>query len=186
METTLARAPSRVLGYHGCHILTSSGIQQPTDFLQSQNNYDWLGNGVYCWEYQPERALEWAQLRFGADNACVLEIDLTLGFCLNLVEPRFQQAIANHFKVIAEIADKTNFELPENEIGGRNRHFLDRFVIESFCSVTESFSEHSYQTVRGIFGEGEPIFPGSCVLSQSHIQIAVRDISCVAAVNRVL
>ena len=27
----------------------------------SQNNYDWLGSGVYFWEFGPERALQWAQ-----------------------------------------------------------------------------------------------------------------------------
>jgi hypothetical protein len=36
-----------------------------------------------------------------------------------------------------------------------------------------------YQTVRGCFVEGGPAFPGSGIERQSHIQIAVRDPSCI-------
>jgi hypothetical protein len=36
-----------------------------------------------------------------------------------------------------------------------------------------------YQTVRGVFLEGEPAFPGSKIALKSHIQIAVRDPACI-------
>ena len=37
-----------------------------------------------------------------------------------------------------------------------------------------------YQTVRGVFIEGRPAFPGSKVALKSHIQIAVRDPACIS------
>ena len=36
-----------------------------------------------------------------------------------------------------------------------------------------------FQTVRGMFQEGEPVFEGSDIREKSHIQIAVRDPSCI-------
>jgi hypothetical protein len=38
--------------------------------------------------------------------------------------------------------------------------------------------------VRGGFLEGEPVFPGSGILRESHIQISVRNPTCVLGVFR--
>jgi hypothetical protein len=35
------------------------------------------------------------------------------------------------------------------------------------------------RAVRGVFGEGRPIFPGSALLDRGHVQIAVRDASLI-------
>jgi hypothetical protein len=35
------------------------------------------------------------------------------------------------------------------------------------------------QTVRGVFVEGNPAFPGSQIYAKTHVQIAVRDSSCI-------
>jgi hypothetical protein len=40
-------------------------------------------------------------------------------------------------------------------------------------------------TVRGIFQEGSPIYPGSAFLEKTHIQIAVLNPDCIKAVFRV-
>ena len=57
------RTAALVLGYHGCdrevgeRILGGSGGHlQP-----SENDYDWVGSGIYFWEDNPRRALEWAE-----------------------------------------------------------------------------------------------------------------------------
>jgi hypothetical protein len=39
-----------------------------------------------------------------------------------------------------------------------------------------------YQTVRGVFIEGKPAFPGSKIALKSHIQIAVKDPACIVGV----
>jgi len=36
-----------------------------------------------------------------------------------------------------------------------------------------------YQTVRGVFVEGESVYPGAAIHSKTHIQIAVRDPACI-------
>ena len=52
-----------IFGFHGCDETVCdalvSGEQKNLNF--SKNDYDWLGNGMYFWENDPERALEWAE-----------------------------------------------------------------------------------------------------------------------------
>lgn len=52
---------SFVLGYHGCDRKVGERLLAGEDFRPSENEYDWLGPGVYFWESNPDRALEFAQ-----------------------------------------------------------------------------------------------------------------------------
>jgi len=53
---------SFVFGYHGCdRALGRKLIAGTSDFRKSDNDYDWLGPGVYFWEANPDRALQFAE-----------------------------------------------------------------------------------------------------------------------------
>ncbi len=57
---------------------------------------------------------------------------------------------------------------------------LDCLVINEFLSLTESNENPIYyQTVRSPFEEGDFVFPGSMIRRQTHIQISVRDRTCI-------
>lgn len=59
------------------------------------------------------------------------------------------------------------------------RH-LDCAVINFAIRSAEDEAEGLlYHTVRGAFEEGGPAFPGACVRKKTHIQVAVRDPSCI-------
>ena len=63
----------------------------------------------------------------------------------------------------------------------KKRHDLDCLVMNKFVKFMERFVGREgilFQTVRGVFEEGRPLFPGSAIRTQSHIQIAVRDVRC--------
>ena len=51
---------SFVLGYHGCDRDAGEKLLQNEQFRPSENSYDWLGSGIYFWEANPDRALDWA------------------------------------------------------------------------------------------------------------------------------
>ncbi len=51
--------------------------------------------------------------------------------------------------------------------------------IDAYCRFTEDETATPFQTVRGSFAEGEPIYPGSKILKKAHTQIAVRDEICI-------
>ena len=51
-----------VLGFHGCDISVRNDVVYKKGILlnPSNNDYDWLGGGVYFWENNYVRALEFA------------------------------------------------------------------------------------------------------------------------------
>ena len=54
--------PQIVLGFHGCdEEVAEAVINDQKSLLKSENSYDWLGHGVYFWENNPRRALEFAE-----------------------------------------------------------------------------------------------------------------------------
>jgi hypothetical protein len=65
VSPTYEYQPSFLLGFHGCDadvgekILRSEG----THLAPSKKDYDWLGHGIYFWEGNPARAMEWAHQR---------------------------------------------------------------------------------------------------------------------------
>ncbi|MEX1224186.1 MAG: hypothetical protein WEA31_06515 [Pirellulales bacterium] len=67
--------------------------------------------------------------------------------------------------------------------GERKLRNLDCLVLNQFLQFTDRAMPHekfAFQTVRCSFEEGDPIFPGSMIRQQNHIQISVRDSSCLS------
>ena len=42
----------------------------------STNAYDWLGEGIYFWEYAPNRALDWAKKRFRSQEPAIVGVTI--------------------------------------------------------------------------------------------------------------
>jgi len=62
---------------------------------------------------------------------------------------------------------------------------LDCAVIKRFHSILEAQGYPPIDTVKGVFTEGGPIYPGSGFVERTHIQIAVRNPACIKGVFRV-
>ena len=61
-----------VVGYHGCEEefardLLLESVKIP-EWKPSRNSWDWLGHGIYFWEYTPARALRWARERYESER----------------------------------------------------------------------------------------------------------------------
>jgi len=84
---------SFVLGYRGCTKIVAERLLSGKRFKQSKNSYDWLGTGIYFWEANPARALEYvreAQVRkkLDANDVAVVGAVIDLGFCLDLLSSK--------------------------------------------------------------------------------------------------
>ena len=81
---------------HGCDIrVRDKLLNNPDEIVISQRPYDWLGHGMYFWENNYERALQWAEdkKRRGAIvTPAVIGAVLQLGYCCDLTEggPAFE------------------------------------------------------------------------------------------------
>lgn len=54
--------PNLILGFHGCSKdVGMKAINGDDELIFSHNTYDWLGDGVYFWENDYDRALEFAK-----------------------------------------------------------------------------------------------------------------------------
>ena len=163
-----------IIAYHGCdESVVRHALLTGEPLADSENDYDWLGTGIYFWEFGPERALEWAaevkkrnprRIR----RPAVLGAVINLGHCFDLLDTHCTSALSACW----ELYQRRAAVLPENS---GPFHRLDCAVINFGLPILETESSSSYHTVRGVFQEGQPAFTGSDIRKKSHIQICVRD-----------
>lgn len=183
-------ATSFVLGYHGCDAKIAEALLGGESFKPSQNDYDWLGPGVYFWEANPLRAVEFAReaaRRKGAppiDEPAVVGAVVELGLCLDLTTSEgVSQAIEAHRRLL-ETVDKVGYELPTNSPDLLRRN-LDCAVVRMFHDIRKEKGLDPADTVRGLFQEGEPIYENSGFYAKTHVQICVCNPDCIKGVFRI-
>lgn len=173
-----------VIGYHGCSVAQAnrliSGEQPISAWSPSRNAYDWLGHGIYFWEYGPERAREWS-FQNGRDGGVVGAI-IQLGRCLDLTDTRSTAFLAEVYESVRLAYSSRGIPLPMNRT---LRNELDCLMINAATELNEGrVHPEDFQTVRCPFLEGEPVYEGSMILRRSHIQLAVVDTRCILGVFR--
>jgi hypothetical protein len=75
-----------VVAFHGTRRATTEKLVAGSSFGKSENDDDWLGHGIYFWEYAPQQAWWWAKRRYGEDSAVVGAL-VRLGRCIDLLDP---------------------------------------------------------------------------------------------------
>lgn len=190
---------SFVLGFHGCsREVANQAIRGETTLLKSDKKYDWLGPGVYFWESDPVRALEWAEGK-AADGvyaeAAVVGAVIDLGNCLDLLVRENLDLLGWAYENLAARRDKGELELPVNKDTEEDVHgdkllrFLDRAVIKNLHEIIADQPAGGYpdigeyldpfDSVRGLFTEGGEVYPGSGFYERTHTQIAVLSDECI-------
>jgi hypothetical protein len=181
--------PSFVLGFHGCdRTVAEKVISQATPHLiPSKNQWDWLGHGIYFWEHNYHRALEWA--RYLMDNPEIMPkgispiIDpsavgaiIDLGKCLNLLDGKSVEVVKGTYTLFLELCAVAGTTVPKNKGKARN---LDCAVMNAVNMFVKKQKETSYDTIRGMFYEGNPLYEESGFLEKNHIQICVINLNCI-------
>ena len=78
-----------MLGYHGCDEAVAEELLSGEPFKKSENDYDWLGPGIYFWEANSLRGLEFAKRKkkesLGSKvvDPAVVGAVIDLGLCLD-------------------------------------------------------------------------------------------------------
>src|SRR5688572_25735952 len=144
-----------VLGYHGCDPAFAEalllGRAAIANWQPSLNPYDWLGHGIYFWEFAPHRAKAWS------NKGGVIGAVIQLGKCLDLTEVRYTVMLRNQYRLLRRILRDEGREMPTNQ--GKRRN-LDCLVINELIAHAER-EGISYQTVRCPFLEGKKVYPRS-------------------------
>ena len=175
-----------IIGYHGCcRSLVHDVLLGKKRLNSSHNDYDWLGAGIYFWEYGYQRALHWAegiQQRRPkvVKHPAAIGAHIHLGVCFDLLDVRFTTMLAELYPLFALTLKKQGAAMPRNAPAhGSDRDLvlrkLDCAMLNWAIPQIEKTLGVRFQTVRGVFQEGTPAYPGSGILKKSHIQVVVRD-----------
>lgn len=176
-----------VLGYHGCdRDIGESLVRGDTNFRSSQNDHDWLGHGIYFWENNPQRAMDWARFMAGhpifkkrVKRPYAVGAVIDLGNCLDLTEAISLGLVTEAYQGLQRIFQTAGQELPVNHAATASdedlvRRNLDCAVINYLHEVRKTMQLPEFETVRGAFQEGTPLYPGAGIRTKTHLQIAVR------------
>lgn len=192
--------PNLVIGFHGCDLRVRDKLLHcPDEIVISQKPYDWLGHGMYFWENNYERALQWAEdkKRRGAiETPAVIGAVLYLGTCCDLTDTGCIRRVANAYKLMAKEYERERKELPRNRDLPQDS-YKDKLLRDRDCAVIEFmhkgmsidkrkmlrergfFKVKIFDTTRGVFTEGGPAFEGSGIMAKTHAQICIRNLDCI-------
>ncbi|GAC1467890.1 MAG: hypothetical protein NVSMB9_09980 [Isosphaeraceae bacterium] len=171
-----------VVGYHGTRKSVALNAVQAIQQLDwSRNPWDWLGHGIYFWEYAPQQAWLWAETlrrknRWEEETA-VVACMIRLGNCFDLLDPDNAKAIRGFHEIYLE-AERDAGREPAANVRANKR--LNCAVFEWAYRQFE-LDRESVDTCRAVFvpsGEGR-LWPGSAINPRAHIQIVVRNPACI-------
>lgn len=171
--------PFQVIGFHSCDKAVGLKILNGDDQLRpSTNQWDWLGSGIYFWEQNPKKALDYAEKcqrkeqKFNGNIQVpfIIGAIIELGNCLNLVEPNSLQIVKAAYDQLYQTHEQAEKAMPRNN--GANRK-LDCAVIQSIHASNKAQELPPYDTVRSPFHEDEPIYETSNFTHGLHIEICV-------------
>ncbi|WP_019700276.1 hypothetical protein [Paracidovorax oryzae] len=198
-----------VLAYHGCDITTRDGfVRGQIKPKISNNQYDWLGDGLYFFESDWGRALKLAQashlhpsrlltkkpIATPAVVGAVLDIDRWFDLTTQAGIGDFTKAA----KAIGKASAERGTTSPENKPAfPGDQDLLHRGFDRAACEMVHRFraaahdealvaqdtlaivASAPYQASRGAFEQGGAVSEGSSICTDTHIQIAVRDLACI-------
>lgn len=183
--------PSFILGFHGCDASVGERILSGKEkhLKPSEKEYDWLGHGIYFWEGNLSRAWEWAQARKDEGKIkkpFVLGAVVDLRHCLDLFDRDAMRQVVRSHEALVSLAESVGKELPKNvgrtpDKAGRK---LDCMVLNTLHELRADQKLLEYDSVRGPFLEGDPIYESAGFRSHSHIQLCVRNTACIKAYFR--
>jgi hypothetical protein len=150
--------------------------------------------GIYFWEANPDRALEWAKER--ADRILkkesrevepfVVGAVIDPGFCLDLISSNGIHAVEAAYASFQGVVAASGAQMPENAGGDDLRLCkLDCAVINFLHLAREKAGDEPFDTVRGVFTEGKHVYANSGFRRKTHIQICVRNQANIHGVFRV-
>jgi hypothetical protein len=176
-----------IVGYHGCDRAVGERVLLDDGMLKaSDNDYDWLGRGIYFWEHGPKRAWEfakWKHRRGEIEEPFVLGAYIHLGRCFDLTDTAATGMLSTYFDTLSQQLAGRGRSLPENRAAGRDD--FDLVLRRLDCAVLNfALSELDlggvrHDTVRGVFVEGSEAYPGARIFAKTHVQISVRNPSCI-------
>lgn len=146
---------------------------------------------MYFWEFDPERAHAYAKA-LAVKRAKGPEINvpgvlgavIDLGNCLDLMDYRNLTMVKHAYDSLLAGAEGDHEILPKNKRDLRSGDVLlrdlDCAVIELLHEIwVHDLEQPPFDSVRGVFWEGNELYPNAGFREKDHIQICVRNPNCI-------
>jgi len=196
--------PSFIVGFHGCDESVAEKVLSGKKTLRkSTNSYDWLGHGIYFWENNPQRALEYARSLKANPERCAEKITkpavigavINLGHCLNLLDSKYLKHVKDAYHLLHSASQTAKQELPKNKDIKNSKDLLlrplDCMVIEEVHRMQKQLKDegketYTFDTVRAVFVEGDDLYKNSGFRDKNHLQVCVKNPNCIKGYFRIL
>lgn len=191
MENLYSHRSQFVLGFHGCDKALAEDVVLGKKMLkESDHDYDWLGHGIYFWENNVERAEQWADANSKRKGSLitmpgVLGAFLDMGNCLDLTDSGSLQQLKLPYETLKKTLFLAGLDMPVNvdpvRVKSKDRILrkLDCAVISTLHELRQNAGLPPYDSVRGVFWEGDELYPGAGFREKNHIQIAIINPNCI-------
>ena len=188
-ESLYSRRSNLVVGFHGCDkSIADAVVAGKKELIASTNDYDWLGNGIYFWENNEERAWKWAddlakRANSTVNEPAVIGAIIDLGYCFDLTDSSYLQELKYAFNIFKATCDNLGKELPQNKPIRNSTDLLlrrlDCSVVQTALELNKKANAHPYDSVKGVFWEGQELYPNAGFREKNHIQICVCNPNCI-------
>lgn len=169
-----------IIGFHGTTVQIADRLVRGEPFRASANEDDWLGRGVYFWEYAPKQAWWWARRRTPG-NAAVVGAMIRLGSCFDLLDSKNLQNLKNAHRAMIDTFEQGGIPIPTNE---RHHRDLDCAVFNYYYKEAAD-SGKPIDCARGVYVPTDAkkrLWRGSWLYEDAHIQICIRNTKNILAV----
>lgn len=119
-DTIYSRRPGLTIGFHGCDKSVVDKVLSGDNILTtSTNDYDWLGHGVYFWENNATRALQYTEETTkrkysSVKNPSVIGAIIDLGRCMDLMDSMYLQDLKEAYRLLEDVMSENGQPLPQN------------------------------------------------------------------------
>jgi hypothetical protein len=183
--------PNLLVGFHGCDFAVCNMLVQGiTRLLPSNNDYDWLGSGIYFWENNNLRSLNFAtELKntlgrnSKIEKPAVVGAVLDLNFCLDLLDAAHLILIKEAYVNLLHSCIELKLPIPMNRKVGNSQDFLLRYldcaVVNNLHQQRELNGLRPFDSIRGAFIEGDPLYSNAGFYEKTHIQLCICNPNCI-------
>jgi len=173
-----------IIAFHGTTVEAADALLAGPDFIGSESVDDWLGSGIYFWEYAPKQAWWWARKFKKWENPAVVGAKIRLGNCFDLLDPANIAVLKVMKNQLVKVLEESSVEVPKNVRHHRN---LDCAVF-NFLYARATIRGTLIDSSRAVYvptDSKKRIWKGSWIYDAAHIQICVRNPKNILEVWRV-
>jgi len=184
--------PSYIFGFHGLDKTIALKILNGEMFFKHSNNpHDWLGQGIYFWENNHERAIQYAiedkkREKSKIKIPFVLGTIIDLGNCLDLLDQKNLDFLKKAYEQLDIDLKLEGKELPKNKpFGAKDFDFKNRELdcaVIRYAHVLAEEQGIKYDSVRAAFMEDNPLYENAGFKKENHIQIAILNPDCIKGI----